>query len=372
MKELKIGKILSKLRREKGVTQDEVAEYAGVSKASVSKWENDLSYPDITILPVLANYYHISIDELLGYQPQLEEKKIWEKYREFSRAFVDRPFSETMLQVREFIHRYDSCYPLLFAMAQLMLNNFMLAPSKEEQEQVLKEAENLCIRVRNECTEIQVKRDAQMLEGMLSLVQNKPEQVFSILGENLHPRMPTEPLLAGAYQMLGNKEKAMEIVQAVLYQELIEMVDMMGLYRQLADREEQKQEVGERMACLSESFELDHLLPHKMVIFYLQAAMYEAQKQNRENTLSQLKKMIHVILSEFQNFSIHGDSFFDRTEQWMAEFALPGDLPRDRRLMKQEFMLALTANPVFDFIKEEPEFVRMVSRLRSYLEQETE
>ena len=85
MKELNIGTVLGERRREKGVTQEEVAAFVGVSKASVSKWENGQSYPDITVLPVLASFFHITIDELLGYRPQLTEKEIWESYQYFTR-----------------------------------------------------------------------------------------------------------------------------------------------------------------------------------------------------------------------------------------------------------------------------------------------
>lgn len=48
----------------------------GVSKAAVSKWETGLSYPDITLLPVLAAYFNISIDELMGYEPQMGKEDI--------------------------------------------------------------------------------------------------------------------------------------------------------------------------------------------------------------------------------------------------------------------------------------------------------
>ena len=57
MKELNIGTVLGERRREKGVTQEEVAAFVGVSKASVSKWETGQSYPDITVLPVLASFF---------------------------------------------------------------------------------------------------------------------------------------------------------------------------------------------------------------------------------------------------------------------------------------------------------------------------
>ena len=69
MKAINIARKLVTKRREKGITQEDVALYIGVSKASVSKWETGKSYPDITFLPQLATYFNVSIDELMGYSP---------------------------------------------------------------------------------------------------------------------------------------------------------------------------------------------------------------------------------------------------------------------------------------------------------------
>lgn len=60
-----LGSRITELRRAKGITQDQLAEHMGVSSQAVSKWENDLSCPDITLLPRLADYFGISIDKLL-------------------------------------------------------------------------------------------------------------------------------------------------------------------------------------------------------------------------------------------------------------------------------------------------------------------
>ena len=61
MKEINIAKVLVKKRKEKGIAQEELANYIGVSKASVSKWETEQSYPDVTFLPTLASYFNISL-----------------------------------------------------------------------------------------------------------------------------------------------------------------------------------------------------------------------------------------------------------------------------------------------------------------------
>lgn len=61
-----LGEKLSEKRRSKNMTQDEVAEKLGVTPQAVSKWENDASCPDISLLPTLASLYETSIDELLS------------------------------------------------------------------------------------------------------------------------------------------------------------------------------------------------------------------------------------------------------------------------------------------------------------------
>jgi transcriptional regulator with XRE-family HTH domain len=61
-----IGKRISEARRAMGIKQDELAEAMGVSAQAVSKWENDLSCPDISILPSLAKKLGMTVDELLS------------------------------------------------------------------------------------------------------------------------------------------------------------------------------------------------------------------------------------------------------------------------------------------------------------------
>ena len=60
-----IGNRISKYRKEKGLTQEELATKLGVSSQAVSKWENDASCPDISLLPQLCRTLGISSDELL-------------------------------------------------------------------------------------------------------------------------------------------------------------------------------------------------------------------------------------------------------------------------------------------------------------------
>lgn len=69
-----LGRRIAALRKQQGLTQDELAEKLGLSSQAVSKWENELSCPDIMLLPQLAEILHVTVDELLSGAPAPETR----------------------------------------------------------------------------------------------------------------------------------------------------------------------------------------------------------------------------------------------------------------------------------------------------------
>lgn len=65
MKKQSFGDMVAALRKEKGMTQLELAEKMGVTDKAVSKWERDLSFPDVSSIPRLAELFDISVDQLM-------------------------------------------------------------------------------------------------------------------------------------------------------------------------------------------------------------------------------------------------------------------------------------------------------------------
>lgn len=64
---MNIGNKIRELRKQRGITQEQLAESIGISFQAVSKWENNIALPDITLVPVLASYFGVSMDELFDF-----------------------------------------------------------------------------------------------------------------------------------------------------------------------------------------------------------------------------------------------------------------------------------------------------------------
>ncbi|MBQ3267964.1 MAG: helix-turn-helix domain-containing protein [Atopobiaceae bacterium] len=70
-----LGRRIARMRLSHGMTQERLANIANVSAQAVSKWENDQSYPDILLLPVLAKTFGVTVDELLGIESVTPEQE---------------------------------------------------------------------------------------------------------------------------------------------------------------------------------------------------------------------------------------------------------------------------------------------------------
>ena len=76
---INLGENLKRLRKDKNISQEKLAQYHNVSFQAVSKWENSTTCPDISLLPDIARFFGITVDELLQVE-QIDERKLYEDY----------------------------------------------------------------------------------------------------------------------------------------------------------------------------------------------------------------------------------------------------------------------------------------------------
>lgn len=218
MKEINLGRILIENRHKRGITQEELASYLGVSKAAVSKWETETTYPDITLLPQLAAYF-------------------------------------------------------LFHIGSLLVNHSMLAETQEKSEQILEEAKELFLRVKYGTDNPSLSKEALQMEAYCLLALRQPAEVLNLLDTNELEVGSTEPLLASAYQMTGNTTQAKRILQVGIYKEMLSLYDLLVSYMTLSLDEPTKfEQICARFQTIADAFHLDSLHPSILLSCYLAAA----------------------------------------------------------------------------------------------------
>lgn len=366
MKEINLGKVLVEHRRQAGITQDELAAFLGVSKAAVSKWETGTTYPDITLLPLLASFFNIRIDELLDYQPQLTVEESRRLYARLSGEFSSLPFSAALEHCRNYIRRYYSCFPLLFHLGSLLVNHCMLAESAEQQKKLLEEAAGLFCRVRTKTGDVQLGREALHMEAYCLLILKRPEEVLKLLEGGSLYSSPKEPLLSSAYEMTGQKEKAREMLQAGIFQSLLVLLDLLPSYLKLClPNREAFDKTVQRILKTAEAFDLKTLHPSLLLSAYLSIAQNCAALGEDGQTMEFLELYTDLACGDIYPLHLHGDSYFDLLDGWIRDNLFLGDsLPREESLIRHSMTQALTENPAFAGLSCQPRFQELVRRLK--------
>lgn len=355
---------ITRLRHNKKLTQGELAEIMGVTKASVSKWENGQSLPDILLLPQIATYFDITIDELLGYKPQLSREQIQKLYIELAGEFAKDPFEEVIKKSRRLVKKYYSCYEFLLKIGILWLNHMSLAKSEEDKQQLLNDMEELCVHVLEDCKDVKITSDAQILKLMTDLNRGMAFEVAEQLEEiNDKTRLSNQSvsMLIQAYQMSGKIDKASEYSQVDMLFSIIAIITDSMQYISLNMTDIVKcEEVIKRTMALIELYKIDKVHPNSVAQFYYQTALFWAQAGKSDNAIEQLEAMVSILkyMLDGEIILIKGDGFFDKLEGWLEKEELNVGAPRDKKIVEGDIKNMLE-HPVFNSLNEDKRFKRI-------------
>ncbi|MDR2547737.1 MAG: helix-turn-helix transcriptional regulator [Lachnospiraceae bacterium] len=366
MNEIMIAAVLAKKRQEKGIKQEELAEYIGVSKAAVSKWEKGQSFPDITLLPQLAAYFNISIDELFSYAPQLSREDIHKLCVKLSAEFATKPLAEVMVEYRGIIKKYYSCFALLYHMAVLLLNHSLSVTADEEREELINKAKSLCKRVAVESNNPQLAKQALNVQCFCCLLLKEAEEVFSLLGESLHHgNIAEDKLISEAFALTGNTEKAKEISQCGIYEHLIQLVTSLLTYVGLTYENsfEVARTAHDRLMGLVCLFNLTDLDVNETANTYLLGAEIYCRQGMYEKTFEFLELYTDLCLTFTFPLKIKGDSFFSAVDNWLESSELGSTIPYNEKMLKQRMIESMLALPSLSVLHDQPRYLALLQKL---------
>ena len=132
---MSIGTTIKRLRRERDMTQEQLADYLGITANAVSQWECDRTAPDISQLPLLVRIFNVSADELLGINLADKEHEIEELHDKIYELAQIGRFREAFELSRSAHKQYPDSYDLMYAYAShfcyVVHDDFYSADEKE-------------------------------------------------------------------------------------------------------------------------------------------------------------------------------------------------------------------------------------------------
>lgn len=143
----------------------------------------------------------------MGYEPQMNKEDIRKLYLRLSCDFTVKPFDEVMEECRRITKKYFSCFPLLFQIGTLIVNNSMESGDRDRSMTAIEEAKELFIRVKSNSEDAELCRLALNMEAFCALTLGKAEEVIELLEGTSKKIISTEALLAPAYQMLDRQSQ---------------------------------------------------------------------------------------------------------------------------------------------------------------------
>lgn len=221
-----MNQIIRERRKALGLTQEEVADYLGVSTPAVNKWETGKSYPDITMIPALARLLQTDANSLLSFEADLTKEKeveiIHDAYKILEKEGYEAAYRTLIQKMKE----YPESHSLILSGALFLEGGLLFLSDISEKERYLNEFEKMYERAM-ESDDLEVRAQAATL--LVSKYINRQE--FNKAEELLEgfPEMTFQKnqLWANLLTVKGEYAKAVEMMESQL------LIDVTNVYNRL-------------------------------------------------------------------------------------------------------------------------------------------
>lgn len=230
-----IGDRILKLRKEKEITQNQLAGMVGITAGAVSKWETGNSVPDISLLAPLARALGTTIDDLLSFTPELTEEDVKKLKQNLSSIFVNSGFQEGEDACRKLLKEYPNSNLLKFAVACLIqVYAMMCAADSEDLLQSRLEYTLSLLEAVAQSNEVKyIPHALYAIAGVHMILENydKSEAVLKQLTETCIDPMPIYPMVL---QKQGKAEEAELLCEQLLLKHITMGTAMLSTMAKIA------------------------------------------------------------------------------------------------------------------------------------------
>lgn len=287
---MQIGEVIRKYRKEKGMTQEEMAGRLGVTAPAVNKWENGNSYPDISLLAPISRLLGITTNSLLSYKENLTDKEAANIIEEISKRLKQEDYDTVFKWAEAKIDEYPNCEYLILWSAQV-LSGFLHMSEIPNAEQYEDKIDNMLMRILK--SQDEAKRTSAAESLFYSCVKKeqykKAEEYLNYFSIQNPERKSKQALL---HLKQNHLEEAYRLYEQLLFSEYQSIsMTLQGLYSvAMQDENVEKAHImAGKQGKMAELFEMGK---YHVVAAGLELAIFEKDK---EQVLAIKKDMLDSI-----------------------------------------------------------------------------
>lgn len=348
--ELYIGEVINKLRKEKGITQEKLANALGVSVAAVSKWENKSTYPDITMLPLIARFFNTTIDKLLNYEMEISNDKVMELVRECATLFEKDTVENAISRCEKYLREYQNNLFLKFRMGSLYMMSIGSANSEKEAKKILKKAINLLEESSNS-EEQEISETSKFILSSLYTMDNQFDKAEEVLLTLPKVNTDRDDMLIGLYINQEKLDKAKEILKTLTYKRVSNIINCLDNYVVISNKEKDNikaKSILDIKDNIIKAFDLEDIYGASSCIMRL--GIYTKEK-DIEKTIQYVKKIVE---SSNKEYDLKNHLLFDELELFKGVHSKEYMLSNIKKIITED---------TYDFVKEDQRYIDVLDRL---------
>lgn len=292
---MKINQMIREKRKELSLTQEQIADYLGVSTPAVNKWEKGNSYPDITLLPALARLLRTDLNTLLSFQDDLSDTEIISFVDEVDKTVQEKGYDSAFQMAMDKIHDYPTCESLIYSVI-MYLSGALILYNITETAQYEKKLEPFFERL-SASQNIEIKENAVSMLIARNLNRKDFAKAEELINTLPSTSIDKEERIAILYTEQGRYPDALNIWEHRILNGITEIQTALMNMLDIAVKEERIEDADYYADIYEQASRLFDMIPY---------APYQAKlslsviKKDKEACLSALKATLTAMREKWQ------------------------------------------------------------------------
>lgn len=352
---LPIGEVIYTLRKEKGITQEQLAKAVGVSTAAVSKWESKNAYPDISLLPSIARYFNTSIDSLLRFEMEITKEDIMEIAAECAKLFETESLDEAIKACSDYVRKYPNSHFLKFRIGSLYMMYLSKAKTEEGIQDLAKKAIEL-IEQSALSDDIEISEGSNyVLSTLYSMIgeDDKAEEVLLLVPKKDINR---DDLLASLYIKQERYEEAKKIIQSNMLMSINRIVMFLHSFSNISVKENDMEYAKELLFTQRKLIELFNIEDISLGTNSSSLSRIYATEKNLYKALDYYEEYIDSMEKLMDNDkSAYNNKMFNTLEYSKSV--------QSKEYIMQILKMGIELDTMYDFLRGDDRYKAIIERL---------